>query len=211
MTSRPRALTRAPFTAALLAVIGCAQTPAPSPDLAPTAAGAVVDARDGRSYQVVRIGTQRWLAGNARFATPRSRCYDDQHVHCERLGRLYDWHESLTACPAGWRLATDDDWKTLERAVGVPPDSLDGINARGDGAGDRLKRTGDLGFNTELGGWFDPQQSRFRRADTSSAIWTATESGPGRAWHRDVGNLRSSVWRSPVPMDFLLSARCVGE
>ena len=204
-----RVLTGAPFTAAITFMSACARQPAPSTSPPVMPPSAVVDTRDGRSYKVVRIGTQRWLAQNARFATPRSRCYDDQQAHCERLGRLYDWQGSLTACPTGWHLATDDEWKALERVAGVPPDSLDGINARGEGAGDRLKQTGRLGFDAELGGWFDPQQSQFRRADTSSAIWTATESGPGRAWHRDVGNLRSSVWRSPVPVDFLLSARCV--
>ncbi len=105
-----------------------------------------------------------------RFATARSRCYDDREEYCVRLGRLYDWEEALTATPDGWRLATDDHWKTLERAAGMPPDSLDGTNARGEGTGDRLKPAGDLGFNAELGGWFDPQAGRFRRADTSSAL-----------------------------------------
>ena len=82
-------------------------------------------------------------------------------------------------------------------------------DARGDGVGDRLKTTGDVGFNAELGGWFDPNNVRFRRADTSSAIWTSTGVDAVWAWHRDVGNLRSSVWRSTVPKHFLLSARCV--
>ena len=201
--------TCAPLVIAIASAVACSRPPAASSNPATRPQDTVVDSRDGRTYPVVRIGAQRWLAQNARFATPHSRCYDDQPAQCERLGRLYDWQESLIACPAGWRLATDDDWKTLEREAGVPLDSLDGINARGEGAGDRLKRTGALGFNAELGGWFDPQQGRFRRADTSSALWNASESSPGRAWHRDVGNLRSSVWRSPVPMDFLLSARCV--
>ena len=204
-----RVATGAACIIAVVSVLACSRASGASSNSASTPQSTVVDGRDGRSYPVVRIGSQRWLAQNARFATPRSRCYDDQQAQCERFGRLYDWQESLTACPAGWRLATDDDWKTLERTAGVPPDSIDGINARGEGAGDRLKHNGTLGFNAELGGWFDPQQGQFRRADTSSAIWNATESSPGRAWHRDVGNLRSSVWRSPVPMDFLLSARCV--
>ena len=206
-----REAARVGLIAAIALAAACSRTPRLAVSPATTPPATIVDSRDGRSYPVIRIGSQRWLALNARFATPRSRCYDDQQAQCERLGRLYDWQESLTACPAGWRLATDDDWKTLERTAGVPPDSVDGINARGEGAGDRLKHSGTLGFNAELGGWFDPQQGRFRRADTSSAMWNATESSPGRAWHRDVGNLRSSVWRSPVPMDFLLSARCIEQ
>jgi uncharacterized protein (TIGR02145 family) len=199
------------FVGIMLSALACAPSPAPSTQMAGTVATHVVDARDGKSYPVIPIGTQRWIAQNARFATPRSRCYDDEEQRCQRLGRLYDWQEALTACPAGWRLATDDDWKVLERAAGVAPDSLDGIDARGEGAGDQLKPNGNLGFNAELGGWFDPQSGRFRRADTSSALWTATESSPGRAWHRDVGNLRTSVWRSPVPVGFLLSVRCVAS
>jgi hypothetical protein len=84
-------------------------------------------------------------------------------------------------------------------------------DARGDGVGDRLKKIGDVGFNAELGGWFDPNTVQFRRADTSSAIWTSTGVDAVWAWHRDVGDLRSSIWRSTVPKHFLLSARCVEE
>ena len=144
-----------------------------------------------------------------RFATPGSRCFNDHSDLCTRLGRLYTWSDALDSCPAGWHLASDVDWQELELSAGMAAADVFKADSRGDGVGDRLKKTGDTGFNAELGGWFDPNRLEFRRADTSSAIWTSTGADAVWAWHRDIGNLRSSVWRSTVPKHFLLSARCV--
>lgn len=162
-------------------------------------------------YPIARIGLQRWISQNMRFAAPGSRCYEERSDLCARLGRLYTWSDAVDACPAGWRLASDVDWQELEMSAGMSATDVFRADARGDGVGDRLKKNGDLGFNAELGGWFDPNTLLFRRADTSSAIWTSTGADAVWAWHRDVGNLRSQIWRSTVPKTFLLSARCVED
>ena len=199
------------FAVTMMIGVACARTPSP-PVAAVTAAApatTLVDRRDGTVYPILKVGTQRWITQNMRFATPQSRCYDDRGDLCARLGRLYTWGEALDACPAGWRLASDVDWQELEMSAGMSAIDVFRADARGDGVGDRLKKSGDVGFNAELGGWFDPNTALFRRADTSSAIWTSTGADAVWAWHRDVGNLRSSIWRSTVPKNFLLSARCV--
>jgi len=174
-----------------------------------TLASTLVDRRDGTVYPILKVGTQRWISQNMRFATPKSRCYDDRDELCARLGRLYTWDEALDACPAGWRLASDVDWQELEMSAGMSAVDVFRADARGDGVGDRLKKTGDVGFNTQLGGWFDPNTAQFRRADTAAAIWTSTGADAVWAWHRDISDLRSSIWRSTVAKTFLLSARCV--
>ena len=197
--------------AVTLIVAACARA-APTPSaVAAASAATLVDRRDGTVYPVVKVGSQRWISQNMRFATPASRCYDDRADQCARLGRLYTWSDALDACPVGWRLASDVDWQELEMSAGMSAVDVFRADARGDGVGDRLKKTGDVGFNAELGGWFDPNTSLFRRADTSSAIWTSTGADAVWAWHRDVGDLRSSIWRSTVPKNFLLSARCVEQ
>lgn len=69
--------------------------------------------------------------------------YDQQHTE---YGRLYDWETAMVACPAGWRLPTDDEWKQLIDEWGGP-----------EVAGGKLKstRTGDHDYN------YDPEEHPF--------------------------------------------------
>ena len=76
---------------------------------------AVTDPRDGYRYPVVSIGGLRWFAENLRYRTPDSRCYENDEANCEDHGRLYRLEDALKACPAGWRVPSEDDWRALER------------------------------------------------------------------------------------------------
>jgi uncharacterized protein (TIGR02145 family) len=69
----------------------------------------------GDRYPMAKIGEQVWLAKNLN-ATPgagKSWCYGGMAGYCERYGRLYDFEAASSACPAGWRLPTQDDWNLL--------------------------------------------------------------------------------------------------
>lgn len=71
------------------------------------------DARDGQSYDVVKIGNLTWMAENLNYATEGSACPDGDSRNCKRLGRLYTWAEAKTICPEGWRLPTKADFEAL--------------------------------------------------------------------------------------------------
>lgn len=166
------------------------------------------DPRDGRTYPTVQVAGMTWFAENLQYAADGSYCYDDADANCERYGRLYPWEVALNACPAGWHLSTEYEWQALELHLGIDFSELDGTRSRGIDQGVQLREGGASGLNVELGGWRRTDGS-YASADTSAALWTATEADPFHAWHRDVNTERTALYRSRVYKPYALSVRCV--
>ena len=78
------------------------------------------DFRDGQIYKTVTIGAQTWMAQNLNYKTANSYCGDDDNdaIYCNKYGRLYTWMAATTACPSGWHLPSEEEWKTLVNVVG---------------------------------------------------------------------------------------------
>ena len=101
-----------PGTALLLAMAQPAHAQAPR--------ATITDPRDGYHYPVVAIGGLRWFAENLRYRTADSRCYENDEANCEDHGRLYRLDDAMKACPDGWRVPSEEDWRALERSLGMP-------------------------------------------------------------------------------------------
>jgi len=55
------------------------------------------------------------MAENLNYASDNSYCYDDDPANCKKYGRLYTWAAAKKACPGGWVLPNDEDFRTLLR------------------------------------------------------------------------------------------------
>ena len=106
----------------------------------------------------VLIGEQKWSRVNAELV-PNSSEYDTLGTDywtdyggttTKGDGYYYTWDAAMNVCPSGWRMPSDEDWKVLERHLGMT--SVDGGGWRGDDEGTQLKVGGSFGFEAKLTG-----------------------------------------------------------
>lgn len=183
--------------------------------------GTVVDAQ-GNAHSTVQIGEQTWMAENLKTELPLSWCFAENQQNCELFGRLYPWYVALEACPDGWHLPTDDDWKQLELHLGMDSTELDFSYLRGTGVGGKLKSvshhwdfyndgaTDETGFSALPGG---PRYrlGQYGMVGHNNTWWTATEADSLMAWFRYVGHSHSKVGRLYNEKIDGHSVRCVKD
>jgi len=128
---------------------------------------------DGKYYPVIHAGDQYWMAENLAWL-PRVNRPDegsitspDYYVYgfsgtdtrlaqssetYKEYGVLYNWEAARTACPAGWRLPSDQEWQKLEHSLGMNTDEAPKSGWRHSGeVGSQLKEPGTTHWNVANG------------------------------------------------------------
>lgn len=158
---------------------------------------------DGNVYQVVAIGDQWWMAENLKVTqysngedipnlkdaaewaadTIGTYCYyGNRESYSNSNGNLYNWYVAVDergVCPEGWHVPSDDEWNTMEMALGMSQEESLRMTAwRGTDEGDKLK-TEEFGGNNSSGfaalgtGYRDPA-GVFKASGTDNDYWTST-------------------------------------
>ncbi len=197
------------------------------------AAYTLTDPRDSRIYPIVKIGNQWWMAQNLDIGEmiPSTEemtendniekyCIENNSAYCDTFGGLYQWDELMKytitesaqgICPDGWHIPSDEDWKILESALGMPQSSIDSAEEyRGTVEGGMLKQTGNIfwiepnvGATNEVGFNLLPAGGRGPDGTISydgswTDFWTSTQysQNDSFAHWRMIVNSSSKIYRS---------------
>jgi uncharacterized protein (TIGR02145 family) len=121
---------------------------------------------DGNVYHTVTIGTQVWLVENLKTTkyrygnsipnvidssqwttlTTGAYCdYNNDASNSSIYGRLYNWfavNDSQNIAPLGWHVASDKEWKIMEKFLDSTVDTTVIVGTLGTDIGGKLKETG---------------------------------------------------------------------
>ena len=158
--------------------------------------------------------------------------YNNDTSNLEVFGRLYTWEAATNnsteskiqgACPDGWHLPTDQEWKTLENYLGIKEIEIDNLKWRGEKEGGSLKeasgnywKSPNVGATNESG--FSALPSGFRNSDGKynfysfyGLFWTSTEINTNSAWYRLLGYNLAKIGRSTENKNNAYSIRCIKD
>lgn len=195
---------------------------------------------DGRIYKVVQIGEQMWMAENLAYLpldTPRYStrfrpgCYiygyhgskineAKSTDYYNTYGVLYAWSTALVVCPSGWHLSSDEEWKTLEKTLGMSVPDADSTSTRYSGSvGAKLKSSNgwlengngnnSSGFDMFPGGGRIYSGSEVGLG-TIAVFWTASTYA-NFPWQRSLRSNDSGVYRDINHTGCGFSVRCIKD
>lgn len=143
-----------------------------------------LDKRDGKIYRTVKIGNQVWMAENLAYDIGAGcSVYDDEDSNLKIYGRLYTYEAALEACPDGWRIPTDEEWKELELYIGMDSAEINNEGIRGgeEKLADKLKSdtlwlenkngTDDYGFSALPGGFYNRTSLQYEGIGVFVNFW----------------------------------------
>lgn len=202
------------------------------------------DLRDNRIYKTINIGNRIWMAQNLAYlpevSLPSSGSGTSPHYYINgyrgtsidearktssftKYGVLYNWPAALEACPDGWRLPADDEWKELELAMGMASAEIHKKGPRGFGLGAAMKSTSGWisngnnlsGFSALPGGYcyvttVTGETDPITVFGVNLGVWWSSTSAAGEsAWYRAVYDTEQGIVRSTEKRMNGLSVRCV--
>ncbi len=203
------------------------------------------DDRDLNVYQTVQIGDQCWMASNLKYLpevvgpATGSDSFEYYYVYDYNgtvvaaakatqnyinYGVLYNYLAATNACPPGWHLPSDDEWKQLESHLGMAGSELDFTGWRGTNQGSMLAGSANLwdegilksnpnfgtsGFNARPGSGRAAGGVFFAVGTGKVGFWWTSTMTAGGAFTRDLSYEQTAVSRMFNSLANGHSVRCV--
>jgi len=195
----------------------------------------LTDARDGKTYNTVLIGTQCWFAQNLNVGAKilgssgqinngiiEKYCYNDEDNNCTFYGGLYQWDEAMQystkegakgICPTGWHLPANAEWTTLTTFLG---ESVAGGKLKEAGTAHWISpntgATNSSGF-TALPGGARADNGGFSALASDAFFWSSSQGDATYAWLRDVFYDSERVYQyyNNYNKMYGFSARCIQD
>ena len=199
---------------------------------------------EGRKYYFKTIGTQTWMVENLAYLpsitysgsgadelnAPLYKVYEYYGTSTEaarhtvnyfKYGVLYNWKAAITACPEGWHLPSDEEWKTLEKYLWMDQSDVDRNGWRDSGwVGYHLKSSsgwkndgnGDNSseFNALPGGYRDTD-GLYKNLGFRAEFWSSSGSHPGNCIARSLQYDKLGIYRGTYSSKYYASVRCIKD
>lgn len=206
--------------------------------------GSVTDL-DGNLYLTVKIGEQWWMAENLAVTkfndgTPIiyialseadsiwSNANEPSYtfINDSIFGNLYNGKVVLSEkniAPLGWHIPTDEEWKKLEKTIGMADSELNQTGWRGDSEAEILTSknsfgwpTGGVLFGSDLYGFNAlPGGCRVFNGVTNiyskTAFWWSRSTAENDIWYRYIDLNEKRIFRHFTFPKYGMSIRCVKD
>ena len=200
---------------------------------------------DGNTYKTVKIGDQWWMCENLRvkhFQDGSEISYignvNQDSVWANATESAYSLlndtlnvsyynsfavQDSRKLAPAGWHIPTDEEWKTMEKTIGMSESQSNQLAWRGTNEAEILLnkngegwQTGTVPFGIDT---YDfsvlPEGCRLFSGEITSGFtaffWTATSTANGHAYYRYFDSQKKNIFRQTTYPQYGMSIRCVKD
>jgi uncharacterized protein (TIGR02145 family) len=200
---------------------------------------------DGNTYKTVKIGDQWWMCENLRvkhFQDGSEISYignvNQDSVWANATESAYSLlndtlnvsyynsfavQDSRKLAPAGWHIPTDEEWKTMEKTIGMSESQANQLAWRGTNEAELLLnkngegwQTGTVPFGIDT---YDfsvlPEGCRLFSGEITSGFtaffWTATSTANGHAYYRYFDSQKKNIFRQTTYPQYGMSIRCVKD
>jgi len=195
---------------------------------------------DANTYKTVKIGGRWWMCENLKVSrfndgapinylssndtigwqgTPAYKIVNDS-----LYGKLYNYlalTDPRGIAPEGWHVATDEDWKALERAIGMDSAEAELYAWRGNDEVNLILSEGSnnwptnsvhfgsntFGLSIQPGGIVQ-YQGLTSANGLEAFFWTSTLKG-SEAVYRSISHQRTQIFRQSADKRYGMSIRCV--